>query len=190
MATILASCAPTCNRPLAISTAPRRLLSRTRWRGPRPMRSPVARGERQGSRRRFTDAIRQREPGGPGSLSARGSHRPVRARIRAYGSSDQGFATCRHAPDGAAIRSCFVDTLVEFRSIRRVSQERFLDPTPRFPPWLRVGPVRQLRRYYQSATTSCRPSRRTSLPSFDGTSASTRSVRSPADECAAEVWIW
>src|SRR5262249_28779482 len=34
----------------------------------------------------------------------------------------------------AAIRSCFVDTLVEFRSIRRVSQERFHDPTPRFPP--------------------------------------------------------
>ena len=34
----------------------------------------------------------------------------------------------------AAIRSCFVDTVVEFRCIRRVSQERFLDPTPRFPP--------------------------------------------------------
>src|SRR4051794_32971604 len=27
-------------------------------------------------------------PGGPGSLPTQGSHRPVRARIRAYGSSD------------------------------------------------------------------------------------------------------
>ena len=37
-------------------------------------------------------------------------------------------------------------------------------------PWLRVGPVRQLHRYYQGAATSCRPSRRASLPSLGGTS--------------------
>ena len=37
--------------------------------------------------------------------------------------------------------------------------------------WLRSGTVRQLRRYYQGAMTSCRPSRRTSLPSLGGTSA-------------------
>jgi len=37
-------------------------------------------------------------------------------------------------------------------------------------PWLRPGTVRQLRRYYQGAMTSCHPSRRTSLPSFGGTS--------------------
>ena len=36
--------------------------------------------------------------------------------------------------------------------------------------WLRLGTVRQLRRYYQDAMTSCRPSRRTSLPSLGGTS--------------------
>ena len=36
--------------------------------------------------------------------------------------------------------------------------------------------------------TSCRPSRRTSLPSLGGASAFTRSFRSPADECAAEAW--
>src|SRR6185436_3229817 len=57
-------------------------------------------------------------------------------------------------------------------------------------PWLRPGTVRQLRRYYQGAMTSCRPSRRTSLPSLGGTSASTRSFRSPADECAAEARSW
>src|SRR5262249_17523183 len=52
------------------------------------------------------------------------------------------------------------------------------------------GRVPLLRRYYQSATTSCRPSRRTSLPSLGGTSAFTRSFRSPTDECAAEAWSW
>ena len=57
-------------------------------------------------------------------------------------------------------------------------------------PWLRSGTVRQLRRYYQGAMTSCRPSRRTSLPSLGGTSASTRSFRSPADECAAGARSW
>ncbi len=32
-------------------------------------------------------------PGGPRQLPTWGSHRSVRARIRAYGSSDHGFAT-------------------------------------------------------------------------------------------------
>ncbi len=36
--------------------------------------------------------------------------------------------------------------------------------------WLQPGAVRQLHQYYQDAMTSCRPSRRTSLPSFGGTS--------------------
>ncbi len=56
--------------------------------------------------------------------------------------------------------------------------------------WLRQGTVRQLHRYYRDAMTSCRPSRVTSLPSFGGTSASTRSVRSPTDECTAGAWSW
>jgi hypothetical protein len=34
-------------------------------------------------------------PGGPGALLPQGSHRPVRARFSAYGSSDQGFAASR-----------------------------------------------------------------------------------------------
>jgi len=34
---------------------------------------------------------------------------------------------------------------------------------------VRAGPVPRLQRYYQDATTSCRPSRRTSLPSLGGT---------------------
>ena len=56
--------------------------------------------------------------------------------------------------------------------------------------WLRPGAVRQLRRYYQDAMTSCRPSRRTSLPSLGGTSVALVAVRSSADECAAEAWSW
>ena len=44
------------------------------------------------SRGSTPDSLRAPGPGGPGSLPTRGSHRPVRARIRAYGSSDHGFA--------------------------------------------------------------------------------------------------
>jgi hypothetical protein len=39
-----------------------------------------------------------------------------------------------------------------------------------FLHWLQQGAVRQLQQYYQDAMTSCRPSRRTSLPSLGGTS--------------------
>ena len=56
--------------------------------------------------------------------------------------------------------------------------------------WLRPGAVRQLRRYYQDAMTSRRPSRRASLPSLGGTSVALACVRSSAGECAAEAWSW
>ena len=39
-----------------------------------------------------------------------------------------------------------------------------------FPPPGPAGPVPRLHRYYEGATTSSRPSRRTSFPSFGGTS--------------------
>ena len=39
-----------------------------------------------------------------------------------------------------------------------------------FLHWLQLGAVRRLPRYYQDAMTSCRPSHRTSFPSFGGTS--------------------
>jgi len=71
-----------------------------------------------------------------------------------------------------------------------VSLARGCRPALRFPPQGPPGRVPLLQRYYQSATTSCRPSRRASLPSLGGTPASTRSVRSPADECAAGAWSW
>src|SRR5262249_8906201 len=60
--------------------------------------------------------------------------------------------------------------MVELRCLRRVSQEGSMIRRLASLPWLRPGTVRQLRRYYQGAMTSCRPSRRTSLPSFGGTS--------------------
>src|SRR5207253_11065871 len=34
----------------------------------------------------------------------------------------------------SASRCCFVDTGLEFRGIRRISLQRFHNPTPRFPP--------------------------------------------------------
>src|SRR5262249_49895494 len=60
--------------------------------------------------------------------------------------------------------------MVEFRCIRRVSQEGSMIRRLASLPWLRPGAVRQLHRYYQGAMTSCRPSRRASLPSLGGTS--------------------
>ena len=68
------------------------------------------------------------------------------------------------------------------RGIRRVSQQRFHVPTPRFPPLGPPGAVPQLPRYYQGATTSCRPSRRASFPSLGGTTVHSF-VSLPADEC-------
>src|SRR5262249_45780771 len=84
----------------------------------------------------------------------------------------------------------FCGQAAEPRCVPPVSHARVCRPTLRFPPQRPPGRVPLLRRYYQSATTPCRPSRRTSLPSLGGTSASTRSVRSPADECAAGAWSW
>jgi hypothetical protein len=51
--------------------------------------------------------------------------------------------------------------------------------------WFRPGAVHQFCRYYQDAMTSCRPSRRTSLPSLGGTSVALVRFAPPADECAA-----
>ena len=56
-----------------------------------------------------------------------------------------------------ATRCCFVDTVLEFLCIRRLSQQRFHNPTPRFPPRGPGGPVPAFHRYYQGATTCCRP---------------------------------
>ena len=75
----------------------------------------------------------------------------------------------------------------EPRCVQHVSLGRVYRLTLRFPSQGPPGRVPLLQRYYQSATTSCRPSRRTSLPSLGGTPASTRSFRSPADECAVEA---
>jgi hypothetical protein len=71
-----------------------------------------------------------------------------------------------------AIRSSYGDMLLEPRCVRHVSLDQVRRPTLRFPPQGPPGRVPLLQRYYQSATTSCRPSRRTSLPSFGGTSVS------------------
>ena len=97
-------------------------------------------------------------------------------------------AICGDCFASVAIRSCFVDTLVEFRGIRHVSQERFHDPTPCFPPLVPAGSRSPASSVLSGAMTSCRPSRRASLPSLGGTSGFTRCVCSWADECAAKAW--
>src|SRR5262245_25851370 len=86
------------------------------------------------------------------------------------GEASEVNAICGDCFANPAIRSCLVDTVVEFRCIRRVSQEGSVIRRLASLPWLRPGAVRQLRRYYQGAMTSCRPSRRASLPSLGGTS--------------------
>ena len=68
------------------------------------------------------------------------------------------------------IQSSDGDMLIEPRCVRHVSLDRVCRPTPRFPPQGPPGRVPLLPRYYQSATTPYRPSRRTSFPSLGGTS--------------------
>jgi hypothetical protein len=58
----------------------------------------------------------------------------------------------------------------EPRSVRHVFLDRVCRSTLRFPPQGSPRRVPLLQQYYQSATTSCRPSRRASLPSLGGTS--------------------
>ena len=74
-----------------------------------------------------------------------------------------------------AILGRYGDTCFRVRSLGRSSRPRVQHQTPpfgfSFPPPGSAGPVPRLHRYYEGATTSCRPSRRTSLPSLGGTSA-------------------
>jgi hypothetical protein len=69
-----------------------------------------------------------------------------------------------------AIQPSDGDMWIEPRCARHVSLDRVCQPTLRFPPQGPPERVPLLHRYYQSTTTSCRSSRRTSLPSFGGTS--------------------
>jgi hypothetical protein len=94
-------------------------------------------------------------------------HAPVAGEVPGDGDDHAISGDCFAS---AAIRSCFVDTFVEFRGIRRVAQERFHDPTPRFPPLASAGDRLQASSVLSGAMTSCRPSRRASLPSLGGTS--------------------
>ena len=136
---------------------------------------------------------RPRAPTDPYVLALEHTVLQIMAWLRVDHAPDAGETAAEGSGDcfaNAAIRSCFVDTRVECRCIRRVSQEGSMIRRLASLPGLRSGTVRPLHRYYRGAMTSCRPSRRTSLPSLGGTSAFTRSVRSPADECAAEAWSW
>jgi hypothetical protein len=73
-----------------------------------------------------------------------------------------------------AILGRYGDTWFQVRSLGRISRPRSHHQAPpcgfSFPPPGPAGPVPRLHQYYEGATTSCRPSRRTSFPSFGGTS--------------------
>ena len=73
-----------------------------------------------------------------------------------------------------AILGRYGDTWFQVRSLGRSSRPRVQHQTPpfgfSFPPPGPAGPVPRLHQYYEGATTSCRPSRRTSFPSLGGTS--------------------
>ncbi len=73
-----------------------------------------------------------------------------------------------------AILGRYGDTWFQVRSLGRISRPRVQHQTPpfgfSFPPPGPAGPVPRLHQYYEGATTSSRPSRRTSFPSLGGTS--------------------
>ena len=114
-------------------------------------------------------------PGGPGWFPTRGSHRPVRARISAYGSSDLGFAVwLRHTP-AARQRQASLSTVV---SLRRCSNfQAFavfpfngsLIRRPAFLHGVQGGSCSPASQVLSGRYESCRPSRRASFPSLGGT---------------------
>ena len=66
------------------------------------------------------------------------------------------------------------DTWFQVQSLGRISRPRVQQQAPpygfSFPQPGPAGPVPRRHQYYEGATTSCRPSRRTSFPSLGGTS--------------------
>ncbi len=75
-------------------------------------------------------------PGGPGAFPPQGSHRPVRARIRAYGSSSNSFAS--PGPYAAAnpsfvIRWLYGNTRLRVQSLSGGARQRRSYSMPRFP---------------------------------------------------------
>ena len=139
-------------------------------------------------------------PGGPGQLPAQGSHGSVRARIRAYGSSNHGFAalaynaSARRTPvaglrSSSAIRCCCVDTVSNVNAFAVFPHNGSMIRCTRFPPHGPIGSRSRassvLSRHYES----CRPSCRTSFPSFGSTTiASCILLRSAQDtKLAARV---
>ena len=99
-------------------------------------------------------------------------------------------AICGDCFANVAIRSCFVDTVVEFRCIRRVSQKRFHDSTSRFPPLAPTGccsPASSVLSRRYDFLTLIPPHSVAVVWRYLGF---TRYVRSSTDECAAEAWSW
>jgi len=70
----------------------------------------------------------------------------------------------------SAIRFCFVDTMIEFRCLRRVSQKRFHESAPRFPPLAPAGCCSPTSSVLSRRYDALPPFHRASFPSLGGTS--------------------
>ena len=92
--------------------------------------------------------------------------------IKVLGEQKQGSSQLSESPGLVCAHHCPRKCVMLFkpRSVRHGSLDQVYRPTLRFHPLGPPGRVPLLRRYYQSAMTSCRPSRRASFPSLGGTS--------------------
>jgi len=114
-----------------------------------------------GTDARRRDPLRCSGPGGPGWSPTQASQRSVRARIRAYGSSDDGFAIQSNAVSRTAILVVTVIRGSEYDAsdVFPGPGSNTRHPLSVFPSLNRVPRDQsRLRRYYEGAATSCRPS--------------------------------
>ena len=130
-------------------------------------------------------AARVERPGGPGSLPTQGSHRSVRARTSAYGSSAHGFAVATVlSVSGSLTRWPNVEAFVVF--LKNGSVTRF----PAFLHWLRPHHRSPASTVLSGTMTSCRPSHLASFPSLGGTSVvlDVFAPRRPSTTVEARSW--
>ena len=104
-------------------------------------------------------------------MPAPGSHRSVRAQLThtvPQAAASSHGRVCR-ATHPLAIGCRFGHTVSKFKAFAMLPNNRPAARRPASLPRVSAGRIPRLQRYYQGATTSDRSSRRTSFPSFGGT---------------------